>query len=93
MFAIIVDFGTSPVIRSTGSPFLNTKTLGKPLIEYFLADSIQSSIFTFVNLTLSPYSSATLSITGDNFLQGPHQVAQKSTTTGIDELMTSTSKL
>ena len=93
MFAIIVDFGTSPVILSTGSPFLKTNTLGSPLIEYFFADSMQSSMFTFVNFTLSPYSSATVSITGDNFLQGPHQVAQKSTTTGIDEFITSASKL
>jgi site-specific recombinase XerD len=36
---IIVDFGTSPAIRSTGSPFLNTKRLGKPLTEYCFISS------------------------------------------------------
>ena len=52
MLEIIVDFGIRPVIRSTASPFLNIKRLGSPLIEYFFAVSIDSSTFTFANLTL-----------------------------------------
>ena len=87
------DFGISPVIRSTDSPPLNTKRQGIPLIEYFFAVSKDFSTLTFTNFTLPAYSSAISSTIGPSYLQGPHQVAQKSTTTGVSAFKTSPSKL
>src|SRR5438105_15390865 len=52
-----------------------------------LASTSSLAIFTF-----SPCSLAISSSTGATIRQGPHQVAQKSTSTGVADLMTSVSK-
>ncbi|MNT25752.1 hypothetical protein D3C72_1612920 [compost metagenome] len=44
-------------------------------------------------VSLSPCSAASSSRIGAIILQGPHQVAQKSTSTGLSDLSTSASKL
>src|SRR2546428_691099 len=52
-----------------------------------LASTSSLAIFTF-----SPCSLAISSSTGATIRQGPHQAAQKSTRTGVSDLMTSVSK-
>lgn len=51
-----------------------------------------SSTFTFPTFKVSDFSAAISSIIGDSILQGPHQVAQKSTSTGLVEFKTSSLK-
>ncbi len=48
-----------------------------------------SSVFILPTLTLPSYSPASFSMVGASMRQGPHQGAQKSTTTGIGESRTS----
>src|SRR5687767_10606083 len=49
-------------------------------------------MFTFPIFTLSPYSVASSSSTGAIILHGPHHSAQKSTSTGTEDLTTSSPK-
>ena len=58
-------------------------------ILYSLAATGFSSTFTFTNFAFPLSSSDTSSITGESILHGPHHVAQKSTTTGTSEFVTS----
>src|SRR5574344_545885 len=88
---IIDDFGISPTSLSTATPSLKTKRLGKPLIEYSLAAFKFSSVLIFTTFIFSPSSEETSSRTGPIFRQGPHQGAQKSTTTGVFDDKTSAS--
>src|SRR5215470_4280576 len=48
---------------------------------------------SFTTLTLSPISLATSSTTGATRRQGPHDSAQKSTSTGVSDCSTSSSKV
>ena len=59
---------------------------------YLAALSGLASTSTFTNLTSSSCLAAS-STTGAIWRQGGHQVAQKSTTTGLSELMTSSWKV
>ena len=56
--------------------------VGIPCTPNWLAHCGFSSVFTFAIRRSSPYSFANLSKTGATIRQGPHQGAQKSTTTG-----------
>src|SRR5580693_4022604 len=58
-----------------------------------VARSWLSSTLTLPTLILPACSSATSSSNGPIILHGPHQVAQKSTSTGVVDLLTSCSKL
>src|SRR5437773_12026863 len=51
-----------------------------------------SSVFSFPTFTWPAYSVAMASIVGPMALQGPHQGAQKSTSTGVSDFNTSWSK-
>src|SRR5512145_2370977 len=66
--------------------------VGIPRTPYFAGVAGLSSTFTLPTLTLPSYSSAMASITGAIALHGAHQVAQKSTMTGIGLCRTSASK-
>ena len=59
------------------------------------ASSCSLSTSTLARRKAPPYSPASFSSIGPSVLQGPHQVAQKSTSTGVssDARMTSTSKV
>src|ERR1039458_10794428 len=58
-----------------------------------VARSWLSSTLTLPILILPTFSSASSSSSGAIILHGPHQVAQKSTNTGVADLLTSCSKL
>src|SRR5262249_55290933 len=51
-----------------------------------------SSVLTLTTLTLPAKSLATLSIVGVSIRHGPHHTAQKSTRTGLSDLVTSCSQ-
>src|SRR6476660_4274546 len=63
-----------------------------PRIPYRMAVPGLSSVFSFPTFTLPAYSLARASIVGPMALQGPHQGAQKSTSTGVSDFSTSWSK-
>src|SRR6187549_3912298 len=52
-----------------------------------------ASTSTLTTSTAPSYFAASFSISGATILQGPHQVAQKSTTTGLSALRTSSSNV
>ncbi len=54
------------------------------LIPHFAATSSQSSTLHFTTSALPSYSEATSSTIGEIARHGPHQVAQKSITTGSE---------
>jgi hypothetical protein len=74
--------GIAPEIRCTSTPFLNRIMVGMADMPYCCARCCFSSVFTFTT-TMRPFQScaSTLS-TGAIILQGPHQSAQKSVSTG-----------
>ena len=92
ILVIILVFGIKPTSLSTGLPSLKIKRVGKPLTEYSLAVFKFSSVLSLTILNLPSKSRAISSSTGPNYLQGPHQGAQKSTIVSSDELTTSASK-
>ncbi len=65
------------------SPSLKSFTAGIDITPYFAAASALSSVAAFARIILPSYSFATFSNVGLSITQGPHQLAQKSTTTGI----------
>ena len=78
---------TAPTIRSTTWPSLKSNNVGMPRIPNWAGVKAFSSTFIFMTLTLPSYSSAIVSTTGPMVWHGPHQVAQKSTSTGTDALL------
>ena len=62
-------------------------------MPYFEATPGLLSTSHFTTRALPEYSFDISSIMGATILQGPHHSAQKSTTTGLSELMTNSSKL
>jgi len=68
---------------STISPFLKSFTAGIDITPYFAAASALSSVDAFAKMNFPSYSFATFSNVGFSIMQGPHQLAQKSTTTGV----------
>ena len=79
---------------STGWPFWKAMTAGMDLTPSCPAISGNSSMFILTSFTLPPAPLTTFSMTGVSCLQGPHQGAQKSTSTGwrADSAITSTRK-
>jgi hypothetical protein len=70
-----------------------TMSVGMLITENFSASSGFSSTFNFA-ITAEPSSSLPISsMTGDYILHGPHHAAQKSISTGLSELITTSSKL
>src|SRR5690606_7757109 len=70
-------------------PFLNTAKVGTPLTPYSAAIVGYSSTSIFTILAASPTLSFTVFRTEDCTLHGPHQVAKKSISTGLSELINS----
>src|SRR5436190_12719181 len=60
---------------------------------YLIAISCSSSVLSFTTLSFPENSCAIASTAGATARQGPHQGAQKSTSTGVPERSTSESKL
>src|SRR4030042_6440705 len=76
-----------------GFPPLNTIIVGMLITPYFEAMNGASSTFNLANSIFPLSSLAHSSMTGATALHGPHQGAQKSTSTGICEFKTAFSKL
>src|SRR5512137_2968906 len=87
------DLGTAPTTWSTTLPSLKRMMVGMPRTPYLPGVAGLSSTLTLPTAIWPSYSSAMASMTGAMALHGAHQVAQKSTRTGLPDLMTSASKL
>ena len=81
-FSLNIALEPAPTVLSTNSPFLKNRTVGTLRIPKRVVRSEFSSTSHLPTLTRPSYSSANSSIIGAIFLQGPHHVAQKSTTRG-----------
>src|SRR5690606_16680336 len=79
------DFDMAPTFVCAGAPFLNNMSVGTPRMPYLAAVPGHSSTSTLTIRRRSANSTATCSRTGAIILQGPHQVAIKSTSTGVDD--------
>ena len=86
-------FGLTPTEVETGTPPLNSITVGMLITPKRVASSGSSSILTLPTYTSPLCSSASSSTTGESMRHGPHQGAQKSTSTGFSAARTSRSKL
>src|SRR6185503_10254223 len=89
----IASFEVAPTTRSASLPPLKRINVGMPLIPYRCEIEGLSSTFTFTTRALAAYFSATAATVGSSMRQGAHQVAQKSTNTGLSDRNTSLSKL
>src|SRR5436309_13288601 len=74
-------------------PPLKMSTRGMLTTPNLVATSGLSSTLSLPTLTLPAYCSASLSMVGPRARHGPHQGAQKSTTTGVSLCSTSFSQL
>src|SRR5690554_1009981 len=81
----------APILVASTWPLRKRSKVGIERMLYLGAVASFSSIFNLAILTLPAYSSASTSSTGAIILQGPHQAAQKSTSTGMSEPRTSAS--
>src|SRR5699024_2597107 len=75
------SFGWKPTTWSTTFPSFINNNVGILITPYLPAVSWLSSTFSLAIFTLSPNSPSNSSNTGAIILQGPHQGAQKSTST------------
>ena len=74
-------------------PFLNSIRVGMARIPNLVGVAGFSSTFILTMRTLPSYSAASSSMMGPTARQGPHQGAQKSSSTGISEFRTTLSKV
>ena len=77
----------APDLCPITTPFWKTTSVGMLLMENRPASSVSISVLTLATRTDCSSSFAARSRIGDIILQGPHQGAQKSTRTGISELL------
>src|SRR6185369_14191855 len=82
-----------PTIESTTLPPWNLSSVGSLRTLYLVGTAWFSSTLSLTIFTRPERSSWIFSRCGTMALHGAHQVAQKSTMTGVDELITSVSKL
>ena len=88
----MASLGLTPTSVETALPSLKTTRVGMLITLKLRASSIWSSTLTLPTL-ISSLSFAISSIIGESILQGPHQSAQKSTSTVLSHFRTSCSKL
>src|SRR5260370_32506664 len=81
-------FGRYPTVRSAGLPSLKMITVGIDIMPSDIGVAGFSSMSIFMILTLSPSSPWICSTIGAIMRHGPHQVAQKSTSTGMSDFNT-----
>ena len=84
--------GTSPTLLFTTWPSLKTIRVGMLITPYWVASSGLWSMSSLHTFTSPAFSAAISSSTGASIRQGPHQVAQKSSSTGWVLCSTSASK-
>src|SRR5688500_7115071 len=78
--------GLAPTIVLATSPPWYTLSVGIDITPYFAAVAGFSSMFSLTISMSSPYSAAMASSEGAIWRHGPHQAAQKSTSTGLSFL-------
>lgn len=83
--------GRAPSVRPRSVPPLKTNRLGSAWILKRWASNGKPSVFIFATTNLPPLREATRETSGAIILHGPHQSAQKSTSTGNGELSNSDS--
>ena len=88
-----VDFGTAPMTVSSFAPSLKIMTVGMERMPYSVATLGLSSVLSLSARNLSPYSLEISSMSGAIMRHGPHQGAQKSTSTGTGLFNTSSSNV
>src|SRR5215467_4150193 len=84
---------TTPTVRSTTWPSLNSSTVGIDRMPYCAASYGLLSTFTFPTVACPSNSTASSSIVGVRTRHGPHHGAQKSTRIGCALLRTSREKV
>ena len=77
--------GWAPTNSSMTLPSLKSFTAGIDITPNLDAASWLSSVAAFATINFPSYSFAIFSRVGPNIMQGPHQLAQKSTSTGVVE--------
>jgi len=80
-----VASGWAPTNSSMTFPSLNSFTAGIDITPNLEAAFWFSSVAAFATISLSLYSFAIFSKVGPSIIQGPHQLAQKSTRTGVSD--------
>ena len=85
--------GAAPVLFDTTAPSLNRNKAGIPRTPSWEGEFGFSSTLILTIFIFSPYSSDNSSKAGPIILHGPHHSAQKSTTTGVSDLVTSVSNV
>src|SRR6266545_2094742 len=88
----IAAAGWAPTKPVTGLPSLKTATVGMLWMPYWAARICSASTSTLASSTLPPRLATSDSIAGPRMRQGPHQAAQKSTTTGSSRERSTTSR-
>src|SRR4030042_4355862 len=83
------SLGWYPLSLCTGLPLTNKIKVGTPITPYCMARLLLSSTSNLKTFTLPSHSCESCVTTGSSILHGPHQVAVKSTITGIVDLSTS----
>src|SRR3977135_4134191 len=84
--------GIAPAWCATSIPPLNIAIVGMAVTRNFRPRLGNSSVFTFATTKRPAVSFAILTTSGATILHGPHQGAQKSTSTGNTEWLVSASK-
>ncbi len=82
MNALTWPSGSAPTKPSTGWPFTKANTAGIDWMPSWPGIAGCSSMFILTSFTLPLAARTSFSIAGPSVLQGPHQGAQKSTSTG-----------
>jgi hypothetical protein len=88
----IAGAAIAPTCRVTSWPSLNNAIVGIALIRKRRARFCAFSVFTFATSHFPAPSRATLLSSGATILHGPHQGAQKSTSTGSADCVVKASK-
>src|SRR5699024_4043679 len=86
------DLDLAPVSRCTGFPSENSSSAGMAVIWYSAASSWLASTSTLATVSLSDSEAASSSRTGAIMVQGRHQAAEKSTSTGFEPLASMTAE-
>ena len=93
--AVIWPLGSAPIKPFTGCPLIISTQVGMLWMRKAWPSCGSASVSIFTSLNRPLYSASICSSRGPSTLQGPHQGAQKSTSTGVcmDASMTSVSKV
>src|SRR6185436_14983048 len=87
------DLDLAPLNAFTSSPPTYSWMVGSPSTWLLAGVTGLVLVSILTKVTLSPWVLASSSMIGATCLHGPHQSAQKSTSTGLSDLITTSSKV